>query len=251
MRLRRAVPPVVIAAATVVLLTGCPGPVPNPTPSGSGTASPSDSVGPTPGPTTLPAAVAFVVSGTAVSPDGATTIDFAMTVEAPTQADAAADAAAYASSAHCPPDILAVTPPAIANPAYLHITVDTELTGAAFADEAGVDLGYPGFATTWAGDYQTAQAYCSPPYLAPLPGTARAIGLLENGVVTGPGGWIPATGGYGVSFYHPDAATGLYTVYTLSACEIEFGPASAGTPAAGFVRVDALDGCSFGLLDSP
>ena len=240
MQLRRAVPSAAVALAATLLLTACPGPVPDPAPTGSASTSPSASPA-----TGLPADVAFVVTGTLVSPSGGTTVDVTMTVEAPAQADAVADAAAFASSAHCPPDILLATPPAIGTPAYLHVTVETRVSGAAFSAEAGVSFGSPGFATTWDGDYRTAQAYCAPPYLSPVPGTATAVGLLEDGVDTGPGGWIPTTGGYGVVIWD------VSNPYTVTACTIEFGPASAGTPAAGFVRVDATTGCSFGLADSP
>lgn len=244
MRVRRVIPPVLVALAATVLLTACPGPVPNPTPTPAptGTATGTSTPGPNP---SLPAEVAFVVTGTLVSPSGGTTVDFTMTVEAPTQADAAADAAAFASSVHCPPDILVDTPPAISNPSYLHIAVETQVSGAALSGEAAPTFGYPLPATTWDGDYVTAQAYCSPPGLTPVPGTATGIGLVEDGVTSGPGGWIPDYGGYGVGVWD------ISNPYTVTACAIEFGPASVGTPAAGFIQVDATTGCSFGLTNSP
>lgn len=237
MIVRRAIAPVVVALAATVLLTACPGPVPNPAPTTPQTASPA------PAPT-LPAGVAFVVTGTFEAPGGGTIVDATMTVEAPTQSNAAADAAAFAASVHCPPDALLATPPTITDPAYLHVTTELRMSAGGYVPEAGVSFGAPGFAATWAGDYQTAQAYCAPPSLFPT-GTATAIGLLENGVVTGPGGWIPDTGGYGISVWD------ISVPFSVVACDIEFGPASAGTPAADFIRVDATTGCSFGLRDTP
>lgn len=236
-----------VVAATA-LLTACPSP-PNPNP-GPSTSSPSPAPTSTSNPTALDPDVAFVVTGTLVSADTTSTVAFTMTVTAPSQTDAVADAAAFAASAHCPPDALVETGPAIADPAYLHVTIETEASGAAANDEVGVMQGYPLFATTWAGDFRTAQAYCSPPILAPIPGTATAIAILENGVDTGPGGWIPATGGYGVFAGRTDAS-GAWAPHTVDACAIEFGPASAGTPAVTFVQVDATTGCAFGLLNTP
>lgn len=239
MRLRRAVPPVLVALAATVLLTACPGPAPSPAPTIPPTGSPTPTASPT-----LPAEVAFVVTATFEAPGGGTIVDAAMTVEAPTQADAVADAAAFASSAHCPPDALLATPPTIANPAYLHVATEMRTSAGGYVSEAGVSFGVPGFASTWEGGYLTAQAYCAPPFLDPN-GSATAIGLLEADVETGPGGWIPESGGYGISVWD------ITVPFTVTACDIEFGPASAGTPAEAFVRVDASTGCSFGVQDTP
>ena len=95
MRVRRVIPPVLVAVAATVLLTACPGPVPTPTPSsGSPTASPTS----TAGTTQLPAEVAFVVTGTFESPTGVGTVEVTMTVDAPTRADASAPTTRTATS---------------------------------------------------------------------------------------------------------------------------------------------------------
>lgn len=239
MSARRIVPPILLAVATAVLLTACPGPVPAPTPTIPPTGSPA------PSPTTaLSADVAFVVSATFEAPGGGTVVEATMTVEAPTQADAAADAAAFASSSHCPPDALLATPPAIANAAYLHVATELHTSAGGYVSEVGVSFGTPGFATTWDGAYLTAQAYCAPPYLEST-GSATAIGLVEDGVLTGPGGWIPEAGGYGIAVWD------ISVPFTVTACAIELGPAAVGTPVEDFVRVDASTGCSYGLQDTP
>src|SRR5687768_2554278 len=116
MRFRRVIPAVIVAVAATMLLTACPGPAPAP---------------PTPAPTDVPDAtvladeVAFVITVSFESPGGGETMDATITVEAPTQADAEADAAAFAASVNCPPGALLGTSPAIATPAYLHLTVET------------------------------------------------------------------------------------------------------------------------------
>lgn len=111
---RRLIAPALVAVAASVLLTACPGPLPTPTPT---------STAPTPA---LPADVAFVVRGSFEAPGGGTTVESVMTVEAPSQQDAAEDAAAFASSTTCPPDAVLATSPAIADPAYLHVTVESQ-----------------------------------------------------------------------------------------------------------------------------
>ena len=240
MSVRRVVPSVLVALAATVLLTACPGPVPDPAPTRSSTPSTTS----TPVATPLPDEVAFVVTGAFEAPGGGTTVDVTMTVEGPSQADAAADAAAFAASTTCPPEALGDILPAIGTPSYLHLTVETRMSAGGYVSEAGVSIGSPGFPAAWTGDNLATQASCAPPYLPPT-GTVTAIGLLEDGVETGPGGWIPATGGYGVAVWD------ISVPFTVTACDIRFGPASAGTAAARFVRVDATTGCSFGLLDTP
>ena len=226
-----------VVLATSVLLTMCSSPTPAPGPTGT-----SSGPTPSPGATTLPADVAFVVSGTLVAPGGASQFDFTMTVSLPTTATAAADAAAFATSTHCPPDALAVTPSTVTAPAYLHVEVVT--AGDPVDGEVGV-RGMAHYASTWAGDFQTAQAYCAPPALTPVPGTATAIALVQDGLDEGPDGWLPESGGYGLVAYVVDPVTLAATPYTVSACELELGPDPGA--AAALVRIPATDGCEFGL----
>lgn len=229
---------VVVALAATALLTMCSAPGPTPT----GSATPTGTAAPTPTPTGLPADVAFVVSGTLVSPDGATEFDFAMTVRLPTTATATADAAAFAASTHCPPDMLAETPTSITAPSYVHVEVVT--SGDPVPDDVGVG-GMGHYASTWDGDYQTAQAYCAPPFLTPVPGTATAIGIVQTGLDDAPDGWLPPSGGYGLSAYALDPTTMDASPYAVTACTLELGPNPGA--AAALVRVNAPDSCEYGL----
>lgn len=231
------------ALTTVALaaLAGCSAAAPDPAPTATTPAPVPSATTPALGPD-----VAFVITGELASPDGATTFAFEMTVGVPTQATAAQDEAAFAASVHCPPDVLGA--PSFPDPAYVHVTVaTTPLTG----DPAGADVvvrGMDQYAATWDGDYVTAQAYCAPPFLRPVPGVATAIGVVRSHDDAGPDAWLPTAGGYGVSAFAIDPGTNDAEPYTATACTLQFGPDPSA--AAGLVRVDAGLGCSFGFADS-
>lgn len=230
-----------IATAAVALLTGCPGPVPSPTPTGSGSATPGPT--PTPTPTGLGADVAFVVTGELQSHDDLNRLSFRMTVGYPLAGDPTG-AAAFASSTHCPPDVLVDTPPTIASPAYVPVHIETGLlTGDVSATDVLVIT--PGLASTWSGDYQTYQASCSDPLLKPVPGTAEGYLLAEAGVDTGTGGWIATGLSYGVTAAIIDPATMSGDLYSVEECDIRFGPA-ATAPVTTMSRTDSSV-CSFSV----
>src|SRR4051812_347523 len=117
--LMRSVTPI-LAGILVLAIAGCAAPEPTASP----TATVAESASPAPTADTLPDDVAFVVSGSLVSPDGATRVGFEVTVGAPVSATAA-DEAAFAASTLCPPDGLAEFDSYIDDPAYVHVGLVT------------------------------------------------------------------------------------------------------------------------------
>ena len=249
MSVRRAVPSVVIALATVGLLAACVGPVAVPTPSDTAVPTPTD----TQGTTDLADDVAFVVSGVLASPEGDLEVGFSMTVGYPTLDSADEDAATFAASTWCPPDMVGEYLPALTDPVYVHVDVETRLVSGTLADAYVVPL-TADYISTWSGDVAPFQAACSTPVLQPVPGSASMVGFVEAGVDVGDGtryGWLPNVGGFGLAVERPMDDGGEVVTFTATECSIEFGPNVSGTAAADLRRVDAAFGCSFGLADHP
>lgn len=232
------------ATATLLALAACAPPTPDPS-SGPTEATPTSTPNATPTPAGLAADVAFVVTGTLVSPDAATEIAFTMTVGGP-EPETPDDVATFATSAHCPDhggsswyDV----------PAYVHVTFESELVRGDVSD-ADVLIHTNMGAQSWEGDYRSFQASCSDPLASPIPGTATATILVDSGAEVGQYNWIPSTGGYGLSAGIVDPETGEVDSYTPASCDIELGPAAAGTVATTLVAVNADFGCFYGISDS-
>ena len=239
-----------IAALAIAAIASCSAPPlsPDAEPTETTSATPT----PSPSPSGLPDDVAFVVRGVLVSPDGATEVGFELTVGLPTKQTAAADAAAFAASAHCPPPTSDYAP-FIDDPSFVHLTVETELRAGDLGDDYVLPTGIDVF-QAWSGDYAGFQAACASPVLRPIPGLATAILVVETGVdvhdlAADAFGWLPAHGGYGIVVERQNPDDYSVASYTASMCEVEFGPAASSTAAAGLVRVNADSGCSFGFLD--
>lgn len=241
----------IVAGIVVLALAACSAPEPAGSPSAS--PAPTSSSAPASSPTAPALAddVAFVVSGTLVAPDGATRVGFELTVGAPLPGTTG-DEATFAASTLCPPEGYAAYRDLIDQPAFVHLALRTTLlTGATREGDNGIVTGTDG-PLTWSGDYSTGQSMCGSAAFRTFPGAADGIFVVEQGIEVGEEAvdfaWLPARGGFGFVIDRP-RDDGSVVEYTVEECELDLGPASAGTAAVDLIRVDRDLGCEFGFRD--